>query len=248
MQSFVTHQVPQSAKDAIHRVRQKGIKVFICTGRPIPFINRLADVEYDGLVACNGAISITTDGTVISKHIIPHADIVRVVEDARQHAMPIAVADDKIAVTVNHEAAPKEIDYIFDLLDIELPAPQPINVIKSMDVLQLVAFFTPEQEERMMNEVLTGCQTNRWHDYFADVVAAGTHKAVGVDDVCRYYGIDIKDTVAFGDGGNDITMLEHVGTGVAMGNAPDDVKAHADMVTAHVDDDGVAKALAALVP
>ena len=50
--------------------------------------------------------------------------------------------------------------------------------------------------------------------------------------------------MAFGDGGNDIAMLKHAGVGVAMGNASDEVKACADMVTDSVDDDGVAKALA----
>ena len=49
--------------------------------------------------------------------------------------------------------------------------------------------------------------------------------------------------MAFGDGGNDISMLQTVGTGVAMGNALDDVKAHADYVTTDVDNDGVKNAL-----
>ena len=49
--------------------------------------------------------------------------------------------------------------------------------------------------------------------------------------------------MAFGDGGNDIAMLKHAGVGVAMGNASDEVKACADMVTDSVDDDGIAKIL-----
>ncbi len=49
--------------------------------------------------------------------------------------------------------------------------------------------------------------------------------------------------MAFGDGGNDITMLQHVGIGVAMGNAEDEVKRVADHVTSSVDDDGVMNAL-----
>ena len=49
--------------------------------------------------------------------------------------------------------------------------------------------------------------------------------------------------MAFGDGGNDIPMLRHVGIGVAMGNAENDVKQVADYVTASVDEDGIEKAL-----
>ena len=49
--------------------------------------------------------------------------------------------------------------------------------------------------------------------------------------------------MAFGDGGNDIDMLKHVGYGVAMGNAADDVKQAADYVTTEIDNDGIAHAL-----
>ena len=49
--------------------------------------------------------------------------------------------------------------------------------------------------------------------------------------------------MAFGDGGNDISMLRHAAIGVAMGNASDEVKAAANYVTASVDDDGIKKAL-----
>ena len=52
--------------------------------------------------------------------------------------------------------------------------------------------------------------------------------------------------MAFGDGGNDIAMLKHAGVGVAMGNASEEVKACADMVTESVDNDGIAKILNAM--
>lgn len=58
-----------------------------------------------------------------------------------------------------------------------------------------------------------------------------------------YYGIDLTETMAFGDGGNDVPMLKVAGIGVAMGNASDSVKAAARFVTAHVDDHGIQKAL-----
>ena len=49
--------------------------------------------------------------------------------------------------------------------------------------------------------------------------------------------------MAFGDGGNDISMLQHAGLGVAMGNAKEEVKQKADYVTTSVDEDGIANAL-----
>ena len=53
----------------------------------------------------------------------------------------------------------------------------------------------------------------------------------------------MNECMAFGDGGNDIAMLQHAGIGVAMGNAEDDVKQYADYITDSVDEDGIFKAL-----
>jgi hydroxymethylpyrimidine pyrophosphatase-like HAD family hydrolase len=68
-------------------------------------------------------------------------------------------------------------------------------------------------------------------------------KSTGIDAVAAYFGWDVKQTMAFGDGGNDIGMLRHVGCGIAMGNASEEVKQHARYVTDDIDRDGVAKAI-----
>ena len=52
--SFKTHNIPQSTLDAVHRIREKGVKVWIATGRPVPFINNLGTLEYDGIMSVNG--------------------------------------------------------------------------------------------------------------------------------------------------------------------------------------------------
>ena len=55
-------------------------------------------------------------------------------------------------------------------------------------------------------------------------------KGNAVNAVLNYYGLSKDEAIAFGDGRNDIEMLEAVGTGVAMGNAIDEVKARAEDV------------------
>ena len=71
----------------------------------------------------------------------------------------------------------------------------------------------------------------------------GVNKGEGLRIICDDAGIDIRDTVAFGDSYNDIFMLKAAGTGIAMGNAEDAVKEASDMVTADCDHNGVAAAL-----
>ena len=87
------------------------------------------------------------------------------------------------------------------------------------------------------------CEMGRWHPAFVDVTAKGNTKQNGIDQIIRHFGIKLEETMAFGDGGNDISMLRHAGIGVAMGNANDDVKAASNYTTTSVDEDGIANAL-----
>ena len=120
---------------------------------------------------------------------------------------------------------------------IEIPVP-PVASIEE-------AYFTAEEEKEtdIFGKVLTHCEPMRWYPLFADIIARGNSKSTGIDKVLEYFDINLKDTMAFGDGGNDIPMLKHVATGIAMGNAEPHVKAVADYVTTSVDEDGIANAL-----
>jgi Cof subfamily protein (haloacid dehalogenase superfamily) len=89
----------------------------------------------------------------------------------------------------------------------------------------------------------TGCEFGRWHPAFVDITAKGNTKQNGIDQFIKHFGFKLEETMAFGDGGNDIGMLRHAGIGIAMGNAKDDVKAVADYVTDTVDEDGIYKAM-----
>ena len=238
--SFKTHVIPQSAIDAIKEVRSKGHKVFICTGRPVPFINNLGPLEYDGIVSVNGACCSTVADGTIYRNTVSRDDIERIVSYQRTHPISIAFVNDEEAFLVNPSA---EADEVYRLLAIPTPKVLPVEHALEMDVLQVIAFFTRDDEEYIMKNVLKGCDVNRWHPAFADCIVKGTNKATGIDIIARHIGIDVSNTIAFGDGGNDIAMLRHAGIGVAMGNASDEVKSHADYVTTSVDEDGIANAL-----
>lgn len=94
-----------------------------------------------------------------------------------------------------------------------------------------------------MSSVLEHCEATRWTSLFADVVPAGGSKRVGMEKMLEYFGISREQTMAFGDGGNDIPMLEFAGIGVAMGNAAEEVARSADFVTRSVDENGIEYAL-----
>ena len=116
------------------------------------------------------------------------------------------------------------------------------EAIRGKEVFQLTPFIDEAQEAEVRPHI-PHCEIGRWHPAFTDVTALGNTKQRGMDEIIRHFGIRLEDTLAFGDGGNDIPMLRHAGIGIAMGNAADHVKAAADYVTTSVDEDGVAEGI-----
>lgn len=88
-----------------------------------------------------------------------------------------------------------------------------------------------------------GCKVTRWNDYAVDVISHLGGKASGIKEYLLLNHIGRDESMAFGDGENDIEMLKFVQISVAMGNADDLVKRSSDFVTDSVDHDGVEKAL-----
>lgn len=76
-----------------------------------------------------------------------------------------------------------------------------------------------------------------------DIYSTGNDKTTTIESVLKHLGISWAETMAFGDGENDIPMLQKAGVGVAVANAKENVKAAADYIAPSVDEDGVAEAL-----
>ena len=237
--SFQTHEVPASTIEALAALRAKGVKVFIATGRQKGSINNLGSLEFDGYVTLNGGYCLA-DEQVIYKHAIPSEDIVSLIRYQQEvKRFPCAlVEEDGLFQNYIDENAER----LYGLLNFPHPPIRPLEENTGKDVFQLIAFFDEEEEERIM-AALPHCEATRWNPLFADVVPKGSNKAIGFDKIIAHYGIALEETMAFGDGGNDVEMLRHVGIGVAMGNAAADVQAAADWVTTNVDEDGILNAL-----
>lgn len=237
--SFKTHRVPDSAKRAIAALRAKGVRVFIASGRQLLAINNLEDLQFDGYVTLNGGYCIVGE-QVIYKHSMPSEDMVSLVQymEERENFPCIFVHENAFCINYTDERT----DEVFRLLNFPQPPTLPLREAATGDIFQLVAFFTKEQEKAIM-AVMPHCEATRWNPLFSDVIPKGSSKQVGVDKMLDYFGISLDESMAFGDGGNDVLMLKHVGIGVAMGNAEDEVKRAADYVTDSVDEDGIEKAL-----
>lgn len=238
--SFQTHTIPASTIDAIREAKRKGIQVFISTGRPKVIINNLGSLEFDGFITMNGAFCyIGPEEEVIHRNSISPEDVkaaIRFVEERK--ITSIFVSENQMQV-VNPGILSEKFS---EELAVGVLPETLTDDLSGQDIYQISPFITTEEEEEFM-ELLPGCESGRWHPAFTDVVAKGNGKQRGIDEVIRRIGIRLEETMAFGDGGNDIGMLRHAGIGIAMGNARENVKAVANYVTDTVDNDGIWKAL-----
>ena len=241
--SFNTHKIPESTLFALDALKQKGIKTFIATGRSLNQMKRLEELPlFDGYILLNGNYCVTDKDEVIFKNCIPSEDIERLAEFHKSHSFPVEF------VYENHETMSETSDTIEQLwANVNIPVPPVVSMPDSTKdgVFQLGIFQSPEEEaeHNIVERFMPGCESMRWCDGFFDVIPKGSKKSGGIDKIIAHYGIRLEETMAFGDGGNDIDMLQHAGVGVAMGNAADNVKATADYVTTSVDDDGILNAL-----
>ena len=228
--SFQTHEIPPSTILALTQAKANGHRVFIATGRPPIIITNHGALCFVGseIVACNA---------------IPQEEARRVVDDAvaKRYGL-IVIGERDIAVW-----DPKgDVDDIFrrQLAVQNLNQAKPVEEVLSQRVLQLTAFFDSDYEQQMMARI-PGCISGRWHPAFTDITARGADKGEGLLLMAAREGIDPKYTMAFGDGGNDTSMIRAAGIGVAMGNAIEGLKKEADYVTTSVDDDGILNTLRA---
>ena len=83
----------------------------------------------------------------------------------------------------------------------------------------------------------------RWHPYAVDILPPDGSKFEGILKLAKYHHISMDQVVAFGDGLNDLEMLQNVGYGICMENGKNSVKKIADFVTTSNDEDGIEKGL-----
>ena len=238
--SFRTHKMPETALQALHALRQKGVKLFIATGRAPKSTDFLKEYfDFDGMVCFNGQYCFDRDG-VIYQNPLPAGAI--------RNAVPYMAKND---IACCFETLEKNVFNLVDQRVLDLLAlvgmahvvPECADVSNlNADVYQLTAYVSAEQEPDLMR-LMPGCKAVRWYPTFVNVIGERSGKPVGIAKVCEKYGLGIDEIMAFGDGGNDVDMLRFAGTGIAMGNAAAGGKQAADYVTADIDDDGVFKAL-----
>ncbi len=226
--------VPDSTKEAIDLLRQKGVHVAIATGRgPSLYKELRAELAIDCHISFNGAYCVYDDRVIYKRSIQPHL-LAQLIQFAKQNDHALAFVNEE---EVKSTFACPLIVASFDSIHSTTPEVDP-EFHLNKDIFQTL-LFCREDFDQSYRESIPHLDFVRWHQLSIDVLPKGGSKARGIHEMIKALGYDMENVYAFGDGMNDIEMLQAVGFGVAMGNASDFVKQHAKMVTKSVDEDGV---------
>lgn len=244
--SFKTHTIPPSTVDALTRAKQRGASIFISTGRPRCIIDNLTPIEHliDGFITINGGYCFVGD-RVVYCHPIPADDLEHALDQIGRRRLACIVVGQTDTAVMNRQPIVDRI-FVHDLNVTRINFTRPVdNLLASEPIMQL-SLFAPIEVEREIMPLMPGSISGRWHPEFTDITAARANKGEGLLAMAEALGFDMARTIAFGDGGNDLSIIRAAGIGVAMGNANDELLAAADYVTTAVDDHGIARALAHL--
>jgi Cof subfamily protein (haloacid dehalogenase superfamily) len=230
--------IEDSTKIAIAQVQERGMEVFLATGRPLHEVMDLAkELNVTSFIGYNGAYGIYKGKDLFKEAMNPKTvkDFIKIANN-NQHELVLYTKDKNVFTNVNIPVV-KEFIKKFHLHKNETYSPTMDYAVLGMTLIHLME---KDPELYKNNEGIHLSQVNiegMLHCY--DVIRDNVNKGIGIQFVLKHLGIDKKNAIAFGDGMNDKEMLMNVGEGFAMGNGHPDLFQYAKHKTTEVTNSGI---------
>lgn len=242
--------IRKSAVEAIRKLHDKGIDVMIATGRAYYFIQDdiHETINPDYYVTVNGAIVYNKTKEVIHEVPMDYQEVIALTTFAREHGFGIGYklndnmhiySNFKIFTDVYLQGSPK-VSMLHDFTDAPL-------ISKDAELPKGIFLMGEEQTIESLRCTLSDSKLSHAYKDAYDVYSLRAGKMKGIEVVLKRLGYDWSQVIAYGDADNDVDMLEAASIGIAMGDAPDHVKASADFVTKDLEEDGIAYAIETLL-
>lgn len=230
--------VPSSTRFSLQQLKKQGIKMIMATGRSYQELKALPgnDIEYDAYLLNNGQVCMDQNQDVLFAYPLQNEDKKFIIDLFNKKQIPIVlVQKDQIYTNMVN-------DYIVKaLVDVSTQVPR-IDTYQDGDIFQAVAYGDEETLAELKKQ-LTDSKMTKWHPYGADIYSKDGGKLASMKRYMHMFKLKDDEVMAFGDGENDLEMLQHAYISVAMGNASDEVKQVASFVTKDINDDGIYYAL-----
>ncbi|MEQ6354801.1 Cof-type HAD-IIB family hydrolase [Lysinibacillus sp. M3] len=228
----------ESTRNAIQQLKDKGIHIVAATGRPLSMCQDLRNVGIETFITANGAYVKHQDQVI---HKIPVAkEVVQVVKAfADENKQSLSFFTETLSMNnVQEEETLKAMKETLSLR--EFPV---INEDIVTQEVYLMCLYVDEDIEKKYTSTFPHLLFKRWHPYITNILQHDISKSIAVQAVLEYFDLSTEEALAFGDGDNDIDMLEQVGFGIAMGNGSEALKNVANFVTKKSTEDGIDYAL-----
>ncbi len=230
-----------------------GIPLVLATARPPRWIDNVAvQLGIEGEAVCaNGAVFYDLGSRTVIDHIGLPEDALLEVASALRGAMPGVMLG--LETTTGLSVEPGFRRHDADAPPREVAPFEQMTGVKDLTGIKMLALLPGGHPDDMLAIAapLVGHLLEPSHssvtDPLLELAPLGVNKATGLARLADRHGVDPADVIVFGDAPNDVPMFEWAGTGYAVGNAHDAVRAVASHVTATVDEDGVAIVIEALV-
>lgn len=238
------YKIPESARRALEKLR-KDYYIVLSTGRDMDakYSAGFADgVEPDAVIHLNGS-KITVGNKLIYEHRMDPQLVMQLMHYAEGKPFAIGLTNGAEDFFMNPEYVVRQDMIRWKSSDRCFRDPEKILECPVRTLCYMGSMTWAKKIEEafpMLKLPPFAARTG------ADVVEKTVSKAKGLQIVCDYFGVDMKDTVAFGDSLNDYEIVKAAGIGVAMGNAFPELKEAADYVTTPIGEDGVWNACVAL--
>ena len=224
--------IPESTLRALELLRAQGHFLANATGRSEAMAREYKEqLGFENMVS-DGGYGVTIEGKLLGIKPLCKEHVVALIDECERLGMPWALQTDNSDTRVAPDERFEEFTH-----DVYMRT----RVVEGLDPRKCdtlykayVACLAPEEQRLESLKRLPWC---RFLDEYIFVEPAD--KAHGVRRILDHFGARYEDAIVFGDGINDLSMFVDVWTKVAMGNACDELKAVADMVTTDVDKDGI---------
>ncbi len=236
--SHATGRVPESTEKALQLLHEKGIKSIICTGRDIGELEKLPimHLPFDGYLTLNGNLCLDQDKVLFAGNEIDPGEVDILVRIFQASKIPFVLIGEKNRY-INYVD-----DIVIDTQNSTKGTIPDIGEYKGEKIYQCLA-FVKDKERTMLENTLDMCRITSWNKTGIDIISKAGGKAAGLELFLEKYNLCRSNTMAFGDGENDIDMIKYAGIGVAMGNGVPALKEAANYITTDIDDNGIFNAL-----
>ncbi|WP_310603792.1 HAD family hydrolase [Anaerosporobacter sp.] len=246
--------IADSTKEALLLAKANGHRLVICTGRSrFQIFDELLELGFEGIVGGAGAYVVCGDKEIYH-HYIEMEKRKPLFDYLEKGKFAYAVQCDcgtvfnkrcKVALEEEFEQLginKKQMEYMFGEIMIRE------DVWNYPNEEKIIFHRAPYTIEKIKADLqsdfeVTAFSLNIDHSGAGEIGAANINKATGMQIYLDHIGAKREDTIAIGDGPNDSEMIEFAGIGVVMGNAHQQLKDMADLVTTSIDEDGIYNAM-----